>query len=395
MKILIINDRLDMAGGAERYTADVAEGLATLGHEVEITYGGNQKLKVKGQKYKANIKDVFVKDLKIDGILKEVSSFNPDVVYVQNVSDPDLLDKLAKIKPTVKFVHDHRVYCPGNSKMWFALNKICPVATSWRCGWYAYRERCMTRRPKNLVEDILRRQRLLTTLKKLPKVLCNSRYVRERLLQNGLAAEKVEVNLLFPGGAATGPRQTGGQAAAGGVPEILFVGRVFLEKGVEYLLRAAALIKDAPFKVVIVGEGWDLERVKKLSSDLAIKDRATFTGYLSREEVDKYYARCRLLVLPSVWPEPFGMVGLEALAHGKPVVAFDVGGIADWLKDGEVGFLVERGNVEKLAERLAQLLTDDGLAGRMGEAGRRLVQEKCTLERHLEQLLSVFGKLVV
>jgi glycosyltransferase involved in cell wall biosynthesis len=328
-------------------------------------------------------------------LLKEVSSFNPDVVYVQNVSDPNLLEELAKVRPMVKFVHDHRVYCPGNSKMWFASNRICSVATSWRCGWYAYRERCMTRRPKKLVEDILRRQGWLVTLKKLPKVLCNSNYVRERLLQNGLTAGKVEVNALFPGGVATGPRQTGGQAAAESVPEILFVGRVFVEKGVEYLLQAAALIKNMPFRVVVVGEGWAEERCKALAKDLALGERVNFTGFLPRAEIDSHYARCRLLVLPSVWPEPFGMVGLEALAHGKPVVAFAVGGLADWLKDGEVGFLVERGNVEKLAERMAQLLTDDGLAGRMGEAGRRLVQERFTLERHLEQLLSVFKRLVV
>lgn len=388
MKILIINDRLDMAGGAERYTVDVANGLAELGHEVVVVYGF-------GESQKLRVKSILVTNLETVSVIRETHQFKLDVVYVQNIGEPRLLEELAKIKPTVKFVHDHRAYCPGNSKMWFAAGKICPVAISWRCGWYAYRERCLTRHPKRLVENIVRRRGMLSALRKLPQVLCNSNYVRDRLLQNGLLADKVEVNPLFPGGEGglLTRRVYDRPFGSVDVPEILFVGRVFIEKGVEYLLRAAALIKNVPFRVVVVGEGWDLDRCKVLAGDLGLGERVEFAGFLPRAEIDKYYARCRLLVIPSIWPEPFGMVGLEALACGKPVVAFDVGGIADWLKNDKAGFLVKRGNIDELSQRVRQLLTEESLAMKMGEAGRLLVQEKFTLERHLHQLLRIFQEI--
>ena len=71
----------------------------------------------------------------------------------------------------------------------------------------------------------------------------------------------------------------------------------------------------------------------QLASKLKISDRVVFTGRVDHEKLESYYAAARLVVVPSRWPEPFGMVGIEAMARGRPVVAFDTGGIGDWLED--------------------------------------------------------------
>lgn len=390
MKILMINEKYEYAGGAEQYLVDICSGLSTRGHEVRIVYGQepkSQKLKIKSQK----LKSFFVENLDCEGVLKVVEDFNPDVVNLLNVFDPRLYS-LVKVKPTVRFVHDHQTYCPGNSKLWFRSNRICPISTSWRCAFYAYKEKCMTRRPLKLVREILKRSPLITALNRLDKVICNSSYVKNQLILSGVAGEKIVVNFLFPSGVGRGSHSNTLEYDSQ-TPVVLFVGRVFLEKGVEYLLRASAKI-GVDHKVRVIGEGWDRERVTRLSGEEGIEDKVEFLGWLPREKVEEHYAACYLLVIPSIWPEPFGLTGLEAMAHAKPVVAFNVGGISDWLKDQEVGFLVERANVDELAGRIEQLLSDEKLAQKMGETGRKLVSEKFSLERHLDQLIGVYQKVI-
>ena len=99
-----------------------------------------------------------------------------------------------------------------------------------------------------------------------------------------------------------------------------------------------------------------------------------------------------MVVVPSTWPEPFGMVGIEAMAYGKPVIAFDVGGISEWLKDGETGFLVKLRDEVALAETLNLLLGDHSLAIRMGSKGREAVEKRFTPETHVDELLGRFQK---
>ncbi len=399
MKILLINERLDFAGGAERYTVDIASGLTDLGHDVAVVYGlppqPNFQFSARlPARQVFNFKSMMIEGLNVDGVKKEVARFNPDVINVQNIDDPKLLLALNRLKPTVRFIHDHRSYCPGNSKLWFGSNQVCPIAMGWTCAAYAFKEKCMTRRLPKMLRRISRRREMLKALRQLPLVLCNSNYVRERLIQNGLDEKKVVINSLFPGGL---PSELSSPAKVGWgePPAVIFVGRIFLEKGVDYLLKAVALIKEVPFKVSIIGEGWDLNRCRELAHDLNIDDRVEFTGYLPREEIDSFYRRCRLLVFPSVWPEPFGMVGLEAYSFGKPVVAFEVGGVRDWLVDKQTGYLVERGNIPALAEKIKLLLTNITLARSLGEGGRKLVEEKFSQERHFRQLVDIYRSLTV
>lgn len=97
-----------------------------------------------------------------------------------------------------------------------------------------------------------------------------------------------------------------------------------------------------------------------------------------------------VVVVPSVWPEPFGLVGLEAMTCSKPVVAFDTGGISDWLKDGCNGYLVPVKRADLLAERIDSLLRDHHLAVKMGAEGLRIATDRFSKERHFQRLLSVF-----
>jgi len=117
--------------------------------------------------------------------------------------------------------------------------------------------------------------------------------------------------------------------------------------------------------------------------------KTKFFGWVDDKILGDLYAQCRVVAVPSVWPEPFGLTGLEAASFGKPVVAFDVGGIPQWLEDGQNGFLVESQNVDQLSEKISLLLENEALAGRIGQVGKKRLRKEFTLERHLDKLEKV------
>src|SRR6185436_14136288 len=105
------------------------------------------------------------------------------------------------------------------------------------------------------------------------------------------------------------------------------------------LLESLARLR-SPFECVILGEGNHRSACQKLADKLGLGGRVQFPGYLPPEELKKYYCEGSVAVVSSVWPEPFGAVGLEAMRYGLPVVAFDAGGIKEWLTHGHNGYLV-------------------------------------------------------
>jgi glycosyltransferase involved in cell wall biosynthesis len=169
---------------------------------------------------------------------------------------------------------------------------------------------------------------------------------------------------------------------------VVFAGRVIAPKGIDVLIRAAQSV-DGEF--VICGEGRRLEAMHRLARRLGVHERVRFTGWLAGEQLARELAEASLLALPSVWPEPFGLVGIEALAAGRPVVASATGGIEDWLEHGVNGLLVPAGDVAALATTLNELLADPARQAAMGAAGMRLVAERYSRERHVAALTDAYA----
>ncbi len=171
---------------------------------------------------------------------------------------------------------------------------------------------------------------------------------------------------------------------------LLYVGRMEEVKGVSVLLRAFALLRREGRSVflILVGDGDMRERYEQLSSRLGVSDSVKFTGSVKREDLPAYYDLSDIFVLPSL-KEPFGLVGLEAMATGKPVVASRVGGIPDFVTE-DSGILVRAGDFSGLAAALQSLLSNGDLRERMGEEGRRLVESKFQYSRVAERTVGVF-----
>jgi glycosyltransferase involved in cell wall biosynthesis len=161
---------------------------------------------------------------------------------------------------------------------------------------------------------------------------------------------------------------------------VLFVGALtkwHTYKGLDVLLNAFKIAsRQRDLRLVIVGGGPLEIKYRALSHQLGVDSRVTFAGAVDGELLPKYYAACDLAVLPSTnSSEGFGLVLLEAMATGKPVIGSRIGGVPDVIRDGEDGLLVEPNDTKGLARAIALLEQNDEMRMRMGANGRRFAVE--------------------
>jgi glycosyltransferase involved in cell wall biosynthesis len=199
-----------------------------------------------------------------------------------------------------------------------------------------------------------------------------------------LAANHLTQRRLVPYSATIAARLGSGHA---GRRRVLFAGRMVREKGVDVLIRAAREV-DAEF--VICGDGRLLEAMRRLARRNGVQERVTFTGWLDSERLAREFAEASVVVVPSLWPEPFGLVGIEGLAAGRPVIASATGGVEDWLDDGVSGLCVKPGDADELAAALNLLLADPERQRTMGMAGRQAVSTQFSPERHAAKILEAY-----
>jgi glycosyltransferase involved in cell wall biosynthesis len=227
------------------------------------------------------------------------------------------------------------------------------------------------------------RRRAIRAHEAVRRFLVGSEWMRRELAINGIPQDKIEITPPIP--AALAAIEAMPLSVA---PEILFVGQVIRGKGVDLLLRALAEVPP-PWHATVVGTGNHLDACKKLAHELRIEDRVRFAGWIPHSELTPLYVKAALTVVPSRWPEPFGMVGIEAMARGRPVVGFSVGGIPDWLENEVTGLLAPEADTSALAAAITRLLCDEPLRVRLGEAAVRRVRERYQPEMYLRQVMQV------
>ena len=168
---------------------------------------------------------------------------------------------------------------------------------------------------------------------------------------------------------------------------VLYFGRLSREKGVETLLKAHREVAgEIPLKIVGTGP---------IEAELKAKyPKAEFLGYRAGEELKSLVARASFVVVPSECYENCPMTVLEAMALGKPIIASRIGGIPELVEDGKTGLFFEAGNVEELKEKMLSLWRDRELRDEMGRAAREKAEREFSLERHCEELLRIYKKLL-
>lgn len=166
------------------------------------------------------------------------------------------------------------------------------------------------------------------------------------------------------------------------------------EKGLDLLFDALARLT-GEWTCTVVGEGIASVKARSQARERGLADRVTFAGWLNDGALADAFDQASVVVVPSRWPEPFGIVGIEAMAHGRPVVAFRVGGVPDWLDDGVTGWAVAPGDVAAFADRLGWTLDHPDEAAAMGARGRVRVERDFLARGHLAKLMPIYQQLHV
>jgi glycosyltransferase involved in cell wall biosynthesis len=179
-------------------------------------------------------------------------------------------------------------------------------------------------------------------------------------------------------------------------PIILYAGRVEKVKGVDDLLQAMpAILKEYPTVTLrIAGDGSYKSMLQSEIKALGIEKQVFFLGHRSPTELAREYTKCTIFVLPSIWPETFGKVGIEAMSAGRPVIATDVGGVRDWLLDGKNGYLIKPHRPDQISSKVIAILSNKQAAKKMAEHARSTAERFSIdiMSKNIEKLVGQYVK---
>lgn len=388
MKILHVNDNYTEGGGTQQYLLSVIGLLEQYDHQNIVIYRNRKSNTIRNgccPSYRVEGNETTYQQ-----VAKIIASEKPDVAYIHHVHSATLINAVSKLLPAIGYVHGLAPVCPGLAKTFRRNDIVCQRPFGWGCIPMNYLRRCSdARHPQTVLNLFLRTAELRDAYLTLPGVMVASSYMKELLIQN-----KFDPHRLF----VLPPHFVVDNDVPDILPSndpniILFAGRLEREKGFPYLLNGLAEMP-ASVQLLVAGDGTLRGGYERMVDSLGLTARVQFLGWLSQQGLSAVLEKSNILAMPSIWPEPFGKIGVEALIHGRPVVAFDVGGISEWLHDGYNGFLVEPVNYHQFAKRVVQLLGDSKLRTEMGKRGQSLAKQQFNSRNHLKVLISAFKKLL-
>ena len=388
MRLLYIHERFGSLGGAEANVFATAWALKKKGHAVGLVT--RKKTGREEPEWAALFEGGVFFPSSISVWRELLEKFRPDAVYVHKWEEIDSIKFLLGADvPLVRMVHDHDLYCLRSYKYNPLTRRICTRPATGYCVFPCLAPLKRNREgglPFKLV-SYRAKVREIELNRRFDHHLVASEYMRHELLINGFGNERIETlppvpPPVEPLRSSFGPRNL-----------LVYAGQIIRGKGVDVLLRALQKARE-PFEAVIAGDGTHRAHCERLSRKLGLEGRVKFLGFVTQKELASYYKEATAVLVSSVWPEPFGLVGLEAMRCGLPVVAFGVGGIGDWLQDGENGFLIPWMDAGSYAAAIDRLLRDKALARAMGEKGLERVSRDYDFDRYISNLENLFERVV-
>jgi glycosyltransferase involved in cell wall biosynthesis len=391
MRVLLISDWMSNPGGSEVYFTWLREGLREAGDEVKLltsaprsSAGGSPDFSVYGSDRRAAQAVLqIVNPFAVAGLQAALRGFRPDVALVGMFAyhlSPAILAQLSEV-PTVLTVLDYKCICPLGSKMLPDGSRCTEPAGTicWRMG-------CVSL--PHWIRDQPRYALLRRGLRHVDRILSCSRWMQRELAINGVKSERLGLPVRAP--------SPGFRRAPAADPMFVFCGRLSVEKGLQLLLGAfARLNRVVPnARLRIVGDGPQRADLERLVGSLGISRSVTFTGQLPARDVERELVDAWALVAPSLWAEPFGLVALEAIVRGVPVIASERGGFADSVEDEITGMLFPNGNEDELLRRLTGIARGQAFPShQLPEEVVSRVRSWSTIQQHVSRLRSIFTEI--
>ena len=306
MRVLVYLEKAEVRGGIEVFAERHVAQLRAAGHEVDVVHSP--------------------------------SAFNAyDEIVVHKCSDVATLEVFPPEKTTY-YVHDHEPICP-RTYAYTPFRRNCTRASGvWPCLFCAP----LCRSWKAALARVFAQGRRKRAMARFKRIVVISAFMKGRLVANGLPAEKIVVE---PPEIKAEARDSG--ASSKSSRDLLFVGQLIRGKGVQLLLEAMARMR-TPRTLDVVGTGNMEAKLKAQAERLGLAERVRWHGYQPNPQDWMRAAKC--VVVPSFWQEPYGLVAAEAVALGRSVVAFDIGGLPEACQGKAT--LVPPGDVDALARAL-------------------------------------------
>ena len=352
MKICLINDFFPpkVTGGTELFLKSLYDYLKENGFEIVLITGESVKGNTGFKTYRINSSPINFKHMKqIPGVTVPWLAFNrsliynlkkiykkekPNILHANNMYHLSFAPIQASDKPFLLDAHDYWPVC-FSKDLFKDDKKFCTQKENWRCSL------CLSKKfnfppeplfiPQLYLESSIKRK----VLSKASHIVCHSDFVRERLKERGYDSKVIPYPYFGKARSKTHQYKNNKEL------KLLFMGRVEYKKGADILLRIAeGLLKEKiKFRIDVIGEG-------DLKKSLDRKDLNIFThGFLSEERY-KYLEETNFLIAPSRWPEPFGMVALEAMEYKVPVITLNTaGGLKDIVAENKIGLVCSESSI--------------------------------------------------
>ena len=385
MRILLANEARQGGGGVETYLASLVPALEARGHDVALLYANPAA--ESGPTSIGASQSWSVEDLGLDRALEGARDWRPDVCFSHNMRLLEVDDRLAGGWPTIKMMHGYFGTCVSGHKAFsFPSVEPCTRLCGPACLVHYVPRHCGRLRGGSILSRYhwaMQQQRLFA---RYARIVVASEHMKREYLRYGIAADRLHAIPLFVSDTRSPAPDTRRPI------DVLFLGRMTALKGADVLLRAARrAAAGRRLQVVVAGEGPLRDRLAAEGRALARAGIADveFPGWVDAGTRAGLLSRTALVAVPSVWPEPFGLVGLEAAQVGVPAVAFDTGGIREWLTHDVNGRLVDLdAGAAGLGDAIAAILASPSLRERLS-AGARAAAARFSAKAHVTALEKV------
>jgi len=390
MRIACVNWSRRRVGGIETYLESVLPLLRAEGHDVAFWAEHDAPADRAELRVPAGTVTWCAGTQGLEASLAGLAGWNPAVVFVHGLTDPAIERRIVGLGASAMLAHTYYGTCiSGGKTLTFPVPVPCSRVFGPACLAYFYPRRCGGLSPLTLVRDYRRQSGRLTLAHRYDRVLTLSEHMRAEYVRHGLEPAKVcRLPPYHPGAAPRAARVARPDAPA----MLLYLGRLDRLKGCRLLIEALPAIARGlgrPVDLVVAGDGPDRRGCEAIASRVRRPGSidATFRNWVDEAERSQLLADADALVLPSIWPEPYGLAGLEALSAGVPVAAFQSGGVGEWLRDGVNGALAP---MPPSAASLAAAVVRAVGIGRFAPAGADLAvrqqrEHVRALAAHLEQ----------
>jgi glycosyltransferase involved in cell wall biosynthesis len=383
MRVLHVNDSLEPIGGIEVYVENMGKLLKENEHCVE--YLGNNK--------KDNKKGLIGWLLRIYNpisyfrMIKKIKEFKPDIIHYHSLLyliSPSVMHaaKIMKI-PSVITIHDYSIICP-NSYFLDDLELPCKHGFSTKC----LTQNCWPYRPglKPKILRIYRTIKLIThrwIIKNNTDAFLSPSHNLAQNLKKYLGKNAIITPLFTdftPNYTPLNEENT-----------LLFVGRIAPEKGIKSLIDAMKHVKkEIPdTKLIVVGKGKYLNKYIQYAKSLGLSPNIYFKGYVDRKQLPELYQISKIVVIPSIYAENFGTVGLEAISFGRPIIVSNSFGLIERIHDGKIGKAFKSGNSKELASLIITMLKDSDSLNQLSINTKKVIKEY-SKKRHYNQIIEIY-----